>query len=74
MERRSSASWHIGVSRQLARRPRGPADPRPQHSEPKDSAPYGTRPENLTGLTKKLRDNGALRYRLEAGSLDTLGP
>ena len=74
MERRSSASWHIGVSRQLARRPRGPAGPRPQHSEPEDSAPHGTRPENLTGLTKKLRDNGALRYRLEAGSLDTLGP
>jgi len=42
-------------------------------SEPEDSAPHGMRSQNLTGLTKKARDNEALRYRLEAGSLDTLG-
>ena len=42
-------------------------------SEPEDSAPHGMRLQNLTGLTKKARDNEALRYRLEAGSLDTLG-
>ena len=42
-------------------------------AEPEDSAPHGMRSQNLTGLTKKARDNGALRYRLEAGSLDTLG-
>ena len=42
-------------------------------SEPEDSAPCRTRPKNLTGLTKKACDNEALRYRLEAGSLDTLG-
>ena len=45
---------------------------RPLRSEPEDSAPRGTRSKNLTGLTKKARDNGALRYRLEAESLDTL--
>ena len=42
-------------------------------SEPEDSAPHGMRSQNLTGLTKKARDNEALRYRLEATSLDTLG-
>ena len=42
-------------------------------SEPEDSAPHGMRSQNLTGLTKKARDNEVLRYRLEAGSLDTLG-
>ena len=42
-------------------------------SEPEDSAPRGMRSQNLTGLTKKACDNEALRYRLEAGSLDTLG-
>lgn len=42
-------------------------------AEPEDSAPHGTRSQNLTGLTKKARDNEVLRYRLEAGSLDTLG-
>ena len=42
-------------------------------AEPEDSAPHGMRSQNLTGLTKKARDNEALRYRLEAGSLDTLG-
>ena len=42
-------------------------------SEPEDSAPRGMRSQNLTGLTKKARDNEALRYRLEATSLDTLG-
>ena len=42
-------------------------------SEPEDSAPHGMRSQNLTGLTKKVRDNEAVRYRLEAGSLDTLG-
>ena len=41
--------------------------------EPEDSAQHSTRAENLTGLTKKARDNGVLRYRLEAASLDTLG-
>lgn len=40
---------------------------------PEDSAPHGTRSQNLTGLTKKACDNEVLRYRLEAGSLDTLG-
>ena len=40
---------------------------------PEYSAPHGTRSQNLTGLTKKARDNEVLRYRLEAGSLDTLG-
>ena len=42
-------------------------------AEPEDSAPHGMRSQNLTGLTKKACDNEALRYRLEAGSLDTLG-
>ena len=42
-------------------------------SEPEDSAPCRTRPKNLTGLTKKACDDEALRYRLEATSLDTLG-
>ena len=42
-------------------------------AEPEDSAPHGMKSQNLTGLTKKVRDNEALRYRLEAGSLDTLG-
>ena len=42
-------------------------------SEPEDSVPHGMRSQNLTGLTKKACDNEALRYRLEAGSLDTLG-
>ena len=42
-------------------------------SEPEDSAPRGMRSQNLTGLTKKACDNEALRYRLEATSLDTLG-
>ena len=42
-------------------------------AEPEDSAPCRTRPKNLTGLTKKACDNEALRYRLEATSLDTLG-
>ena len=42
-------------------------------ANPEDSAPHGMRSQNLTGLTKKARDNEALRYRLEAGSLDTLG-
>ena len=41
--------------------------------EPEDSAQHSARAENLTGLTKKARDNGVLRYRLEAASLDTLG-
>ena len=41
--------------------------------DPEDSAPHGMRSQNLTGLTKKARYNEALRYRLEAGSLDTLG-
>ena len=45
----------------------------PLRAEPEDSAPHGMRTQNLTGLTKKARDNEALRYRLEAGSLDTLG-
>ena len=42
-------------------------------ANPENSAPHGMRSQNLTGLTKKARDNEALRYRLEAGSLDTLG-
>ncbi len=42
-------------------------------ADPEDPAPHGMRSQNLTGLTKKVRDNEALRYRLEAGSLDTLG-
>ena len=45
----------------------------PLRAEPEDSAPRGIRSQNLTGLTKKARDNEALRYRLEATSLDTLG-
>lgn len=73
MERWSSSSRHVGVSQWPARRARGPAGVRPLRSEPEDSAPRGTRSKNLTGLTKKARDNGALRYRLEAKTLDTLG-
>ena len=42
-------------------------------ADPEDSAPHGMKSQNLTGLTKKVRDNGALRYRLEAKTLDTLG-
>ena len=42
-------------------------------SEPEDSAPYGMSSQNLTALTKQACDNEALRYRLEATSLDTLG-
>ena len=42
-------------------------------ADPEDSAPHGMRSQNLTGLTKKACDNEALRYRPEAGSLDTLG-
>ena len=42
-------------------------------ADPEDSAPHGMKSQNLTGLTKKARDNEVLRYRLEAGSLDTLG-
>ena len=39
-------------------------------AEPEDSAPHGMRSQNFT---KKACDNEAPRYRLEAGSLDTLG-
>ena len=68
------SSWRIGVSQRSARRARGGAAGMPAlRSEPEDSAPRGMRSQNLTGLTKKVRDNEALRYRLEAGSLDTLG-
>ena len=42
-------------------------------ADPEDSAPHGMKSQNLTGLTRRARGNGALRYRLEAGSLDTLG-
>jgi len=67
------SSWCIGVSQRSARRARGSAGVPALCSEPEDSAPHGMRSQNLTGLTKKACDNEALRYRLEAGSLDTLG-
>ena len=68
------SSWRIGVSQRSARRALGGAAGMPAlRSEPEDSAPRGMRSQNLTGLTKKVRDNEALRYRLEATSLDTLG-
>ena len=73
MGRWSSASRHTGVSQRPTRRARGSAGVPALCSEPEDSAPHGMRSQNLTGLTKKARDNEALRYRLEAGSLDTLG-
>ena len=73
MRRRSPASWRIGVSQCPARRERGRGGAPSPRSEPEDSARHGVKAENLTGLTKKACDNEALRYRLEAGSLDTLG-
>ena len=70
---RVPSSWCIGVSERPTRRARGVAGVPALRAEPEDSAPRGMRSQNLTGLTKKARDNEALRYRLEAGSLDTLG-
>ena len=67
------SSWRIGVSQRSARRARGSAGVPVLRANPEDSAPHGMRSQNLTGLTKKVRDNEAPRYRLEAGSLDTLG-
>ena len=64
---------HTGVSLWLARGAQGVAGARPLRGEPEESAPRRTKAENLTGLTRQARGNGALRYRLEAGSLDTLG-
>ena len=61
------------MSERPTRRARGVAGVPALRAEPEDSAPRGMRSQNLTGLTKKARDNEALRYRLEAGSLDTLG-
>jgi len=67
------SSWCIGVSQRSARRARGSAGVPVLRANPENSAPHGMRSQNLTGLTKKACDNEALRYRLEAGSLDTLG-
>ena len=67
------SSWCIGVSERPTRRARGAAGMPALRSELEDSAPHGMRSQNLTGLTKKACDNEVLRYRLEAGSLDTLG-
>ena len=63
---------HTGVSLWLARGAQGVAGARPLRGEPEESAPRRTKAENLTGITKKVCDNGALGARPEGESLDTL--
>ena len=45
---------------------------KPLRCEPQDSALNRTKLVNLTGITKKVCDNGALGARPEGESLDTL--
>ena len=62
----------LGVSQRGREYLRSAVSEKPLRCDPQDSALNRAKLVNLTGITKKVCDNGALGARPEGESLDTL--